>query len=195
MGGGGRGDLLAVTGDHRLVCGHHRLAGGDCLQDQGASRLQAAHHLHHDLDGRVFDHCPGIRGQQVACQRHRPRTGQVAHRHPAQGQLCQQRMAPLRARQDGRHACPHRAEPEQADADGHALGDCGTAILEIRCTEGVNPRCQAAVSARQALGLGLHLQQDVEEAVCPRRRQAGLQAGGGDEGRIDSCRLLWRQPL
>ena len=141
MGGGGRGDLLAVTGDHRLVCGHHRLAGSDCLQDQGAGRLQAAHHLHHDLDGRVFDHCPGISGQQVARQRHWPRTGQVAHSHPAQGQLCHQRMAPLRARQDGRHACPHRAEPEQADADGHALGDCGTAILEIRCIGGVKPRC------------------------------------------------------
>jgi hypothetical protein len=38
-------------------------------------------------------------------------------------------MAAAGAGQNAGNACPHRAEAEQADADGHALGVAGSLIL------------------------------------------------------------------
>ncbi len=57
-------------------------------------------------------------GRQV----HRPGAPQIPHGHPAQGQLGHQRVASLGAGEDGGHAGSHRAQTEQADADGHGLG-------------------------------------------------------------------------
>ena len=54
--GGGGGDLLAITRNHGLVGGYYRFASCNRPQDQGAGRLQATHHLHHDVDRRVVDH-------------------------------------------------------------------------------------------------------------------------------------------
>ena len=68
-------------------------------------------------------------------------------------------MAAGRGRQDGCHTSPHRAEPEQADADGHSLGGINLSILEINWL--------GLGGGRQGLGLGLHQPQDVEKAVGP----------------------------
>ena len=116
---GGGGNLLPMAGDDGLVGGHHRLAGGDGPQDQGSGRLQATHHLHHDLHSWIVHHCLRIRAEQGGIHRQGPRPRRIPNGHPPQGQLPHQGMAPLWAGQDSCHASPHRAQPEQANADGH----------------------------------------------------------------------------
>ena len=117
--GGGRGNLLAVAGDHRLVRGHHRLAGGNRPQDQAAGRLQAAHHLHHDLHGRIVDHRLGAGGEQLRIEFQGAGAVEIAHRHPAQRQFSHQGMAALRTHEDRGHARPHCSQPQQANTDRH----------------------------------------------------------------------------
>ena len=131
LGGGRGGDLLAIAGNHGLVGRHHRFTGGNRPQNQATGRLEAAHHLHHDVHGRVVHHRFGVGGEEFGRQLHRPGAAEISHRHPPQGQVAHQRMAPLRAGHDAGHAGAHSAEPEQADADGHACVSVKAAILEI----------------------------------------------------------------
>ena len=131
LGLGSGSNLIAIAGDHGLVGGHHRFAGGNRPQDQGAGRLQATHHLHHNLHGRVVDHGFRIGAEQLLGDRHGPGPGQIAHGHPFEFQVGHQGMAPLGGGQDGGDACPHRAQTQQADADGHARVAVKDEILEI----------------------------------------------------------------
>ena len=72
-------------------------------------------------------------------------------------------------------ACSHRAEPEQADADGHACETVKVRILEMRGGghwhggrfQDTGLRSPGFGGGCQGAGLGLHHPQDVEETVGP----------------------------
>jgi hypothetical protein len=69
-------ELGAVVGEQGLVGGDHVLAGGERFQDERARRLQAAHQLDHDVNGRIGDHLGRRRSPWAAPRGRVPRAGE-----------------------------------------------------------------------------------------------------------------------
>ena len=70
--GGGGGNLFPVAGNDRLVGGHHGFTGSDGPEDQAAGRLQAAHHLHHDVHAGIIHHGFRVCGEELTGEFDRP---------------------------------------------------------------------------------------------------------------------------
>ena len=134
--GGGGGDLFAIAGNDSLVGRHHGFAGGDGPQDQAAGRLQATHHLHHDVDVGVIHHGVWVRGEELTREFDRSGPIQIPHGHPFQGKFSHQGVASSWTGEDGSDAGSHGAQAEQTDADGHGLVQQVGVILEISLQQG-----------------------------------------------------------
>ncbi len=115
---GGLQQLGAVLREELLVGGHHRLAGGEGGELDGARRLDAADQLDDDVDGGVGDELGEV-GRDVHARRHLGAAlgRQLADR--AQAHVLAGRQADLVGAfvQQPPDAGAYRAVPHKSDAD------------------------------------------------------------------------------